>query len=143
MPETSNIVLAHIRLSVNLFLRFGAPLSAIWMGSYLLNILLLRGAVEIGLLSRFAGLIALAPIILLQLVAFAAMFLVLRDGLPLLRRRKRVAAAEAGEDEGDMTAASSPAPCWPSSSPSTAITQAGASSRTRCVTIRSSSWTPR
>ena len=100
MPETSNIVLAHIRLSVSLFLRFGAPLSAIWMGSYLLNILLLRGAVEIGLLSRFAGLIALAPIILLQLVAFAAMFLVLRDGLPLLRKRKRAAAADAGEDKG-------------------------------------------
>lgn len=85
---TLHIIGTHIQLSTKLLLRFGAPLGAIWMGGYLLNILLLRGAVEIGLLSRFAGLIALAPIILLQLVVFAAMFIVLRDGLPLLRRRK-------------------------------------------------------
>lgn len=99
MPETLNIVGAHLRLSTNLLLRFGAPLSAIWMGSYLLNILLLRGAVEIGLLSRFAGLIALAPIILLQLIVFAAMFIVLRDGLPLLRRRRQPPEPKSGEPE--------------------------------------------
>ncbi|MGB3539431.1 MAG: hypothetical protein WBA42_14835 [Mesorhizobium sp.] len=99
MPETLNIVGAHLRLSTSLLLRFGAPLSAIWMGSYLLNILLLRGAVEIGLLSRFAGLIALAPIILLQLIVFAAMFIVLRDGLPLLRRRRQPPGPKSGEPE--------------------------------------------
>lgn len=99
MPETLNIVGAHLRLSTSLLLRFGAPLSAIWMGSYLLNILLLRGAVEIGLLSRFAGLIALAPIILLQLIVFAAMFIVLRDGLPLLRRRRQPPEPKSGEPE--------------------------------------------
>jgi hypothetical protein len=99
MPETLNIVGAHLRLSTSLLLRFGAPLSAIWMGSYLLNILLLRGAVEIGLLSRFAGLIALAPIILLQLIVFAAMFIVLRDGLPLLRRRRQPPEPKSGGPE--------------------------------------------
>lgn len=99
MPETLNIVGAHLSLSTSLLLRFGAPLSAIWMGSYLLNILLLRGAVEIGLLSRFAGLIALAPIILLQLIVFAAMFIVLRDGLPLLRRRRQPPEPKSGEPE--------------------------------------------
>ncbi len=99
MPESLRIAASHIRLSTNLFLRFGAPLSAIWMGSILLNILLLRGAVELGLLSRFAGLIALAPIILLQLIVFAAMFIVLRDGLPLLRRRHQLAEADVVEPE--------------------------------------------
>jgi hypothetical protein len=99
MPGTLSIVGAHIGLSANLLVRFGAPLSTIWMGSYLLNILLLRGAVEIGLLSRFAGLIALAPIILLQLLVFAAMFIVLRDGLPLLRRRHQPPEAETLEPE--------------------------------------------
>jgi UPF0716 family protein affecting phage T7 exclusion len=99
MAETLNIVGAHIRLSTSLLLRFGAPLGALWMGSYLLNILLLRGAVEIGLLSRFAGLIALAPIILLQLIVFAAMFIVLRDGLPLLRRRQQSAETESSRPE--------------------------------------------
>ena len=88
MSDTFHIVGAHIRLSANLLLRFGAPLGAIWMGSCLLNVLLLRGAVEVGLLSRFAGLIAIVPVMLLQLIVFAAMFIVLRDGLPSLRRRK-------------------------------------------------------
>lgn len=99
MPESLRTAASHIRLSTNLLLRFGAPLSAIWMGSILLNILLLRGAVEIGLLSRFAGLIALAPIILLQLIVFAAMFIMLRDGLPLLRRRHQPVASEVVEPE--------------------------------------------
>lgn len=99
MPESFSIVGAHIRLSTSLLLRFGAPLSAIWMGSYLLHILLLHGAVEIGFLSRFAGLIALAPIILLQLIVFAAMFIVLRDGLPVLQRRRQHIEAETTEPE--------------------------------------------
>ncbi|OQM74177.1 hypothetical protein [Manganibacter manganicus] len=99
MHESLQIAAAHVRLSTNLLLRFGAPLSAIWMGSILLNILLLRGAVELGLISRFAGLIALAPIILLQLVVFAAMFIILRDGLPLLRRRQSQTKAEVIEAE--------------------------------------------
>ena len=94
MPESLRIIRTHLGLTTDLLLRFGAPLSAIWMGSYLLNILLLHAAVEIGLLSRFAGLIAIAPIILLQLLVFAAMFLVLRDGLPLMRRRSQAAQAE-------------------------------------------------
>jgi len=91
MPESLRIASTHLQLTANLLWRFGAPLAAIWMGSQLLNILLLRAAVEVGLLSRFAGLIALAPIILLQLLVFATMFIVLRDGLPLLRRRARAA----------------------------------------------------
>lgn len=99
MPEAFHIVGSHIRLSTSLLLRFGAPLSAIWMGGYLLNILLLLGAVEIGLQSRFAGLIAISLIILLQLLVFAAMFIVLRDGLPLLRRRHRLPETETTEPE--------------------------------------------
>ncbi|WP_054308579.1 hypothetical protein [Mesorhizobium sp. 1M-11] len=99
MPEALRTVGSHIALTTNLLWRFGAPLSTIWMGSYLLNILLLHGAVEVGLHSRFAGLIALAPIILLQLLVFAAMFIVLRDGLPLLRRRHQIAETETTEAE--------------------------------------------
>ncbi|WP_315928469.1 hypothetical protein [Mesorhizobium sp. SP-1A] len=99
MPETLNVIGAHIRLSANLLLRFGAPLSAIWMGGNLLNILLLRGAVEIGILSRFAGLVALAPVILLQLLVFAAMFITLRDGLWQLRSRRQSPETETTEPE--------------------------------------------
>jgi len=99
MPESLHITASHIRLSTRLLLRFGAPLSAIWMAGILLNVLLLLGAVELGLLNRFAGLIALAPIILLQLIVFAAMFIVLRDGLPLLRRRHQLVEEEAVEPD--------------------------------------------
>lgn len=42
MSATLPIVGAHFRLSANLLLRFGAPLGAIWMSGYLLNILLMR-----------------------------------------------------------------------------------------------------
>jgi len=100
MPESLQIAAAHVRLSTNLLIRFGAPLSAIWVGGILLNMLLMRGAVEIGLLSRFAGLIALAPIILLQLIIFAAMFIILRDGLPLLRLRQEQAETKVAGTEG-------------------------------------------
>ena len=89
MAKSLHIAASHIRLSSDLVVRFGAPLSAIWMTGILLNVVLLRAAVELGLVNRFAGLVALSPIILLQLIVFAAMFLVLRDGLPLLRRRQQ------------------------------------------------------
>lgn len=99
MARSLHIAASHIRMSSSLVVRFGAPLSAIWMAGVLLNVVLLRAAVELGLVSRFAGLIALSPVILLQLIVFAAMFLVLRDGLPLLRRRQQPVQANTVDTE--------------------------------------------
>lgn len=79
----------HLRLSAQLFLRYGAVLTAIWAGGALLNQVLLRAAVEIGMVSRLLGLVAIAPVVLLQLVIFVAFFVILRSGLPQMRRRDR------------------------------------------------------
>lgn len=72
------IISEHLRLTGSLFTRFGLMLTALWAGSALLNQVLLRIAVEVGMFSRFAGLIALMPVVLLQLVLYAACFLILK-----------------------------------------------------------------
>ncbi|WP_243698526.1 hypothetical protein [Paracoccus alkanivorans] len=64
-------------------------MSAIWMAGIFLNLVLMKLAVEIGLLNRMAGLIALSPVILLQLLVFVVMFVIPRDGLPSIRLRIR------------------------------------------------------
>lgn len=79
------IVSKHLRLSVQLFLRYGLILSAIWAGGALLHQILLRVAVELGMYSRLLGLVAIAPVVLLQLLIFVGLFIILRDGLPQLR----------------------------------------------------------
>lgn len=75
------IIGQHLRLSLSLFASFGAMLSALWAAGALGNQVLLRLAVEIGMLNRLLGLFALAPVILLQLVVFVAMFVILRRGM--------------------------------------------------------------
>lgn len=85
-----HIVGQHLKLSGLLFLRYGAVLSALWAGGVLLNQILLRIAVEIGIHSRLLGLVAIAPVVLLQLMIFVAFFVILQGGaspLPGLTRR--------------------------------------------------------
>jgi len=85
MAESLHLIGRHIALSAKLMRGYGAALSALWAGGMLLGTLLTWAAVEIGMLSRVAGLIALVPVILLQLLIFVAMFVILRDGLPNIR----------------------------------------------------------
>lgn len=97
-PDPLRLVGRHVALSASLLRSYGAALAALWMGGTLFKLILMRAAVEIGFLSRVAGLIALVPVILLQLVVFVAMFVILRDGLPNIRlRRRRRQAREARE----------------------------------------------
>lgn len=105
MLEPWRLIGRHISLSARLLLNYGAPLSAVWAGGMLLNLLLTMAAVEIGLVSRISGLIALVPVILLQLLIFVAMFLILRNGLPTIRlhRRRRLIQEAAAEDTPTTT----------------------------------------
>ena len=88
MGRDLNIITQHIRLSLALFLRFGAVLTALWAGGDLLGQILLRVAVEIGFLNRLLGLLAIAPVILLQLLICVGMFLILRGGMPSMQARQ-------------------------------------------------------
>ena len=95
------IIGQHIGLSLSLFWRYGAVLTAIWAGGALLDQILLRIAVEIGFFNRLLGLFAIAPVILLQLLVTVSMFLILRNGLPrmrLSRRRATQIATQAPQD---------------------------------------------
>lgn len=89
MLKPWRLVEQHIYVSTKLLLKFGAPLSAVWAGGILANLFLTMIAVEIGLVSRIAGMIALVPVLLLQLLIFVAMFLILRNGLPNIRLQRR------------------------------------------------------
>lgn len=90
----------HLILSIRLFLRHGALLTALWAGGAPMSQLLLRLAVELGILGRLLGLVAIAPVGLLQLVIFVSFFVILRDGQPrLLRRRGPPQAAAEAEDK--------------------------------------------
>ncbi|WP_240200279.1 MULTISPECIES: hypothetical protein [Paracoccus] len=103
MTGDLHILRQHVLLSARLFRNYGAALAATWMAGTLLGMLLMMLAVEIGFANRLAGLIALVPVILLQLVVFVAMFVILRDGLPLLRfkaSRHSVASAPGQDDNG-------------------------------------------
>ncbi len=103
MTGDLKILRQHVLLAARLFRNYGAVLAATWLAGTLLGALLMMLAVEIGFADRLAGLIALVPVILLQLVLFVAMFVILRDGLPVLRfraRRRREAPA-AGTEAAD------------------------------------------
>ncbi|MDK8874932.1 hypothetical protein [Paracoccus sp. SSJ] len=89
MTGDLHILRQHVLLTARLFRNYGAVLAATWLAGMLLGTLLMMLAVEIGFVDRLAGLIALVPVILLQLVLFVAMFVILRDGLPVLRFRSR------------------------------------------------------
>lgn len=104
MGRDLGIVGQHIRLSLSLFLRHGAVLTALWAAGALLNQILLRLAVEIGFFSRLLGLFAIAPVILLQLLITVSMFLILRGGLPRLRRCDKPAPPSPQGDQGGLFA---------------------------------------
>ena len=87
MTPGFGIIGRHVTLSASLFLRYGAVLSAVWAGGMLLDQVLLRAAVEVAIHSRLLGLVAIAPVILLQLLVFVALFVILRSGLPRMRLR--------------------------------------------------------
>lgn len=97
MTNTMATLGQHVTLTGRLFRRYGLLLTALWAGGALLEQILLRLAVEIGMFSRLLGLVAIAPVILLQLVIFVLFFVILRNGLPRLslRRRQVVETAEA------------------------------------------------
>ena len=59
--------------------KYGALLLVMLLGARLAETLLMHLAVQLGMMHRFAGLIAVVMIILLQLVVFAGVFVVLRD----------------------------------------------------------------
>ena len=95
------IVRQHIALSAQLFRRYGLALSAVWAAGMLLDQILLRLAVEVGLLNRLAGLVALSLVVLLQLLIFVAMFVIPRNGLPRLRLRRRAAPPQGAAPAAD------------------------------------------
>ncbi|TWI36004.1 hypothetical protein [Paracoccus sulfuroxidans] len=97
MQNGIGVIGQHFSLTVRLFLRYGLVLTALWAAGALLSQLLLRLAVELGMISRLLGLIAIAPVILLQLVIFVAFFVILRNGLPRMRLRRKQAAAQEAE----------------------------------------------
>lgn len=100
---TARTIGQHIRLSLSLFARFGARLTAIWAGVALLHELFLRLAVEIGMHSRLLGLFAIAPVILLQLLLFVTAFVILQGRASDLRRP-----ADEGAGSGPGGSAASP-----------------------------------
>ncbi len=108
MTAGFGIIGRHFTLSASLFLRYGAVLSAVWAAGMLLDQVFLRLAVEVAIYSRLLGLVAIAPVILLQLLVFVALFVILRRGLPHMRirhwRKASPAVAKAQpaspEDEG-------------------------------------------
>lgn len=100
MPSGIGIVGEHLRLTGRLFLRYGLILTAIMAAGTLLTQLLLRLAAEIGLVNRLLGLVAIAPVILLQLIIFVIFFVILRNGLPRMRlRRMRARQQELSQPE--------------------------------------------
>lgn len=105
MTDAIKVISQHLRLTGSLFYRYALLLSAIWAAGTVLDQLLLRAAVWIGLQNRLLGLVAIAPVILLQLVIFVVFFVILRNGLPrmrmrmLLRRRQPAPEPEPGTAE--------------------------------------------
>src|SRR5690606_25656946 len=68
---------SHLVQTGQLLCKYGLLLATILLGARLLETLLMRLAVELGILHRFAGLVAVIMVILLQLIVFVAMFVVL------------------------------------------------------------------
>lgn len=102
MTEAIGIIGQHLRLTGSLFYRYALLLSAIWAAGTLLDQLLLRAAVWIGMQSRLLGLVAIAPVILLQLVIFVVFFVILRNGLPRMRLRMLLRRSPTGpKPDGD------------------------------------------
>ena len=79
MLNSVGVVGLHVRQTGRLLCQYGLVLVTLLLGARLLETLLMHLAVELGMVHRFAGLVAVIAIILLQLVVFVAIFLILRD----------------------------------------------------------------
>ena len=99
MNDARTIVSSHIHQTGQLLCKYGLVLATILLGARLLETLLMRLAVELGMIHRFAGLIAVIMIILLQLVVFVGMFVVLRDKPTGLQQRSHDTAAALSAQE--------------------------------------------
>lgn len=100
MSRARTIVSSHVHQTGQLVCKYGLVLAAVLLGSRLLEFLLMRLAVELGMIHRFVGLIAVIMVILLQLVVFVAMFVILRDK-PVRFRRRNAANGLADQDTND------------------------------------------
>ncbi|MGB6103111.1 MAG: hypothetical protein WBF88_04600 [Pusillimonas sp.] len=87
MNDAWTITSSHLVQTGQLLRKYGLLLVTILLGAKLLESILMRLAVELGMLHRFVGLVAVIMIILLQLIVFVGMFVILRDRPIVLRRR--------------------------------------------------------
>lgn len=104
MAELS-LIRSHLALTASLFMRYGAVLTALTAAGMLLGHLFLLAAVEIGMVNRLAGLVSLSAMILLNLLVMVGSLLILRQGLPhwrLRRRRAYVAQRDADRSQPDQ-----------------------------------------
>lgn len=90
---------SHLALTARMLRTHGAMLLAILLGAKLLESLLMRVAIELGLIHRFMGLVAVIMIILLQLLVFVGMFVVLRNGASDFSFGKSVAPSSSNASE--------------------------------------------
>jgi len=93
------IIGSHLALTCQLLRRHGLMLVTILLGAKLFEALLMRLAIELGMIHRFAGLVAVIMVILLQLIVFVGMFIVLRDGASAFRLRSARAPAPRSAEE--------------------------------------------
>ncbi|MCB5362719.1 hypothetical protein H0484_02980 [Pusillimonas sp. CC-YST705] len=96
----ATVVGAHLKQTARLIVKHGPVLLTVLLGAKLLEDLLMNLAVELGMIQRFAGLVAVIMLILLQLIVFVGMFVILR-GQPLQFRRKPSVPSAASPPEGD------------------------------------------
>lgn len=95
MNEIVKTIGGHIALTARLVRSHGVTIAIILLAGKVVALILTQLAVEIGMLNRFAGLMTMVPVILLQLVVFVAIFVVLRGPVG------EDAAARAGEKPGN------------------------------------------
>nr|WP_257215235.1 hypothetical protein [Pollutimonas harenae] len=82
--------------------KYGVLLLTILLGARLAETLFMHLAVELGMVHRFVGLIAVIMIILLQLIVFAGIFVVLRDR-PAVIRLRRSRASDSPDTQEDTS----------------------------------------
>ncbi|AEC21197.1 hypothetical protein PT7_2657 [Pusillimonas sp. T7-7] len=92
------ITSSHLLETGQLLRKYGLLLLTILLGARLIETLLMHLAVELGMMHRFIGLIAVIMVILLQLIVFAGIFVVLRDRPAVFRPRvSRATAASSSQ----------------------------------------------
>src|SRR5690606_37083975 len=96
------LVATHLLETWQLLRKYGLLLLTLLLGARLAETLLMQLAVQLGLMHRFAGLVAVVLVILLQLIVFAGIFVILRDR-PAQLRWLRHRPSEGSSAEGDAT----------------------------------------